>query len=117
MSVTYALSAAVLVSAITQQLGVLTMPLLQLLQNRLECGQRRRRRLLAQRESLAQRLGGASVTRGPIDVAADGGRPSAGDGRSSVRQPEADLGSSEETVFLPSAAERELGMLASRHRL
>ena len=114
-------SAAVLVSAVTQQLGVLTLPLLQLLETRLEGGQRQRRRLLAERDSLAQRLGDASGPRepgaAPADSGAGGRRRSAGDGHSSARQPEGDGGSSEETVFLPSAAERELGASASRHRL
>ncbi|XP_043202298.1 lys-63-specific deubiquitinase BRCC36-like isoform X5 [Amphibalanus amphitrite] len=108
---------AVLVSNITQQLGLLTMPLLQMMENRLERNQRQLRRLLAERDSLAERLGSAAVKREPSKADVDSGA------ETDLRLSDDETGgaahspSSEDTVYLQSAAERELGVSSTRRPL
>ncbi|KAF0310140.1 Lys-63-specific deubiquitinase BRCC36 [Amphibalanus amphitrite] len=110
-------SAVVLVSNITQQLGLLTMPLLQMMENRLERNQRQLRRLLAERDSLAERLGSAAVKREPSKADVDSGA------ETDLRLSDDETGgaahspSSEDTVYLQSAAERELGVSSTRRPL
>ena len=98
------------------------MPLLQCLENRLERNQRQLRRLLAERDSLHERLGGAPVKDEPLGTSqSDSGagpvrRPSDSGVRSQPQRRDSNAGSSQETVFLPSAAERELGLSLNRHQ-